>query len=521
MARIKQMAQALTGSFLVLSSGAVSAQTRAKVVVNAGAVTGTLPATALGVNTVVADGALRDAALPPLLTQAGVSTLRFPAGSTADVYHWRTNSATKGASADINPGDTFDAFMDVARQVHAAPILTVNYGSNADGTGGGDPQEAASWVAYANHTKHYGVQFWEIGNEVYGNGVYKMPWEKDLHRDHSPTTYGLNALKFIAAMKAQDPVIKVGVSLVAPSTWPDGLLPDWNSGVLSVCGSRIDFVSVHWCPQAPGHEEDASLLASTSQIAGMTSRLRALITRYCGVNAPNVQMFVTKTAPVPYDPGPQSVGLVSALFLADDALTWLENGAAGVDWWDLHSGPVSMHGQGPYGDSGLFATGAGPESSADTPFPAFYGLEMVSGLGRAGDRLVSASSDQPLLAVHAVRRASDSLAVMLINKDPRRRLDAQVTVEGYKAGSEAVSYFYGQKSPAITSSSMKVKKGSTFTETLPPHSLTVVVMTPPVKAAPKPRPTNRRPQSRPRNNRSRSAGPRARRYPGGLIYVVP
>ena len=511
---------ALSALMLALSAGGVSAQTRAKVVVNAGAVSGTLPLTAFGVNTDVADGAMRDAALTPLLTQAGVGALRFPGGSTADVYHWRTNSATAGTAADINPSDTFDAFMGVARQINAAPILTVNYGSNAAGTGGGDPQEAASWVAYANRTRHYGVRVWEIGNEVYGNGAYKIAWEKDLHRDHSPTTYGLNALKFIAAMKAQDPGIKVGVSLVAPGTWPDGVLPDWNSGVLSVCGSQIDFVSVHWCPQTPGHEDAAGLLASTSQIAGMASRLRALISRYCGANAPNVQILISKTAPVPYDPGPQSVSLASALFLADDTLTWLENGAAGVDWWDLHSGQASLRGHKPYGNSGLFATGRKPEPSADTPFPAFYGLEMVGGLGRPGDRMVPATSDQPLLAVHAVRRANDSLAVMLINKDPGRSLAAQVTIKGYTPAAEAVAYFYGQKSRAITSSPVKMGRG--FTETVPPYSLTVVVMTPPVKHTSRPRQTRPRPRSnRPNNNRRRSSRPRIRRYPGGLIYVVP
>jgi len=28
-------------------------------------------------------------------------------------------------------------------------VFTVNYGSNLDGSGGGIPQEAAAWVAYA------------------------------------------------------------------------------------------------------------------------------------------------------------------------------------------------------------------------------------------------------------------------------------------------------------------------------------------------------------------------------------
>ena len=188
MLQVKRRGRVLLGALpLVLFSAATAgAQTRARVTVSAGAPTGTIPATAFGVNTDVGDGALRDAGLTPLLTQAGVGVLRFPGGATADVYHWRTQSATHGARADINPSNTFDAFMGVARSVHATPLITVNYGSNADGTGGGDPQEAADWVTYANRTKSDNVPYWEIGDEVYGNGEYGSKWEEDLHTDHTP-----------------------------------------------------------------------------------------------------------------------------------------------------------------------------------------------------------------------------------------------------------------------------------------------------------------------------------------------
>jgi alpha-L-arabinofuranosidase len=62
--------------------------------------------------------------------------------------------------------------MGVAAKSGATPILTVNYGSNTSGNGGGTPAFAAAWVQYANVTKGYGVKYWEIGNEVYGNGEY-------------------------------------------------------------------------------------------------------------------------------------------------------------------------------------------------------------------------------------------------------------------------------------------------------------------------------------------------------------
>lgn len=143
-----------------------------------------------------------------------MTTLRFPGGSTSDDYHWQTGSTSDGAY--VNPSNTFDAFMGVAHQAGAAPILTVNYGSNAAGNGGGDPNEAAAWVDYANNTKHYGIKYWEIGNEIYGNGEYGASWEYDLHSDHSPSAYGANVAAFASAMKAKDPTIKVGVVLTSP-----------------------------------------------------------------------------------------------------------------------------------------------------------------------------------------------------------------------------------------------------------------------------------------------------------------
>ena len=44
-------------------------------------------------------------------------------------------------------------------------------------------------MRYANVTKGYGVKYWEIGNEVYGNGHYGADWEADNHADKSPTGY--------------------------------------------------------------------------------------------------------------------------------------------------------------------------------------------------------------------------------------------------------------------------------------------------------------------------------------------
>ena len=58
-------------------------------------------AAAFGVNTAVWDGNLLDTSVPGLLSQAGITALRFPGGSTSDDYHWQTQTTTDGGY--VNP----------------------------------------------------------------------------------------------------------------------------------------------------------------------------------------------------------------------------------------------------------------------------------------------------------------------------------------------------------------------------------------------------------------------------------
>src|SRR5579859_7210222 len=106
---------------------------------------------------------MNDPAAAALLKAAGIRQLRYPGGSYGDAFHWKTNTMTGGGY--VAPGTDFDHFMATAKTVGAQPILIANYGS-------GSLEEAADWVKYANLDKHYGVKYWEIGNEIPGNGHY-------------------------------------------------------------------------------------------------------------------------------------------------------------------------------------------------------------------------------------------------------------------------------------------------------------------------------------------------------------
>lgn len=459
------------------------AATAVSITVNANNSLGTIPTTGYGVNQAAWDARLLDSSLPGLITASGATMQRYPGGSLSDGYHWQSNTTQ---TSYANPSNTFDAFMNLARQAGTQPIITVDYGA-------GTAQEAAGWVQYANKggsgyngpvptysggssTGHtYGIKYWEIGNEIYGDGTYGASWEYNTHTP-GPTTYANSVVSFSQAMKAVDPTIKVGVVLTTPGFWPDGVTSStspqpWNDTVLPIVCPSMDFAIIHWYPNSG--TDPAQALGTPSQIASMLSSVRARLNQYCGSRASSMQIFITEMNGGSYNPGARATGWASAMFLDDTYMTFLENGVANVDWWEVHDDLIS---------TGACATSGSPcDPAAETPFPPYYGLQMLAKLGKAGDTMVSSSSSQSLVAVHAVRQANGKLAVLLDNKDPNNSYTVSLGINGYSANATATIYSYGENSTGIISSS-----GSATSVTVAPYSLTTLILSPGSNATPTP-----------------------------------
>ncbi|MFE9425995.1 cellulose-binding protein [Kitasatospora sp. NPDC006697] len=456
----------------VLALDASAAATVA-VTVDAGTSLGTVPGGAIGLNTAVYDPKMNDATAASLMKDAGVRRLRFPGGSYADAYHWKTHTMEGGAY--IAPGTDFDQFMATAKTVGAQPIITANYGS-------GTAEEAADWVKYANVDKGYGVKYWEIGNEIPGNGYYGSKWELDNHADKSATAYATNLLAYAKAMKAVDPTVKIGAVLCTPGSWPDGITgpgdsADWNHTVLSIAGKSIDFAIIHWYP---GGTSTADLLNAPAKIAGTTAAVRSLINTYAGPHASSVEIAVTETDSAE---SPVNTSQAAALFASDTYMNWLEQGAANVDWWDLHNGPdkpAAVNGETDFHDQGVLSSGScvsgGPcEPAAQTPFATYWGIRALTALAQPGDTMVKASSQNPSVAVHAVRTAGGGLNVMLINKDPENAAQVSLSYTGYTpAPGAATTVSYTKGGTALTTA----QQGSAAGQTLPPYSITTLQLKP-------------------------------------------
>ncbi|MFC8390364.1 MULTISPECIES: cellulose binding domain-containing protein [unclassified Streptomyces] len=444
--------------------------------VNTQASLGRMSDTARGVNTAIWDSHMNDPEVADLMKAADVGAMRYPGGSYADIYHWETHTAPGGYVA---PGTGFDAFMGTVRATGAQPILIANYGS-------GTPEEAAGWVRYANVTKDYDAKYWEIGNEIYGNGHYGNGWEHDEHEDKSPREYARQVRAYAEAMKAVDPTVKIGAVLTTPGHWPDGVVGegdpgDWNHTVLSEVTDVIDFVSVHWyAGGADTTAEDA--MARLTRLPGELREVRSQLDRYAGADSPRIGIALTEINT--NTGGAMLTARPNGLFAADAFMTALENGVFTVDWWNTHNGAgriTTVDGETDYGDMGMLSSGACTgdvcEPAPNTPFHPYYGMKMTSELGTAGDTLVAAASSAQDVSAHAVHRRDGRLSVLLINKDPDAARTVDLDYEGFTPSAAAPEVSrYARGDSDITDVTDGTASASRVT--VPPYGMLTVTLTP-------------------------------------------
>ena len=470
-------ALAVLAAALPLSTPAVAADPAATgdttVTVNASAGLGTVSSTALGANTAIWDSSMNDPQVVDLYKAAGIGALRYPGGSYSDIYHWVDNTAPGGYVA---PGTDFDAFMGTAKASNAQPILIANYGS-------GTAQEAADWVRYANVTKGYGAKYWEIGNEIYGNGVYGSGWENDTHADKTPDQYAREVKAYAAAMKAVDPTVRIGAVLTMPGNWPDGLVAtgdtgDWNHTVLAAVAHDIDFVSVHWYPNTSTGDQS---LAAVRQLPGELREVRNLVNQYAGADSAGIGIAMTEVNS--NSGGGAFTSRPNGLFAAEAVITALENGVFSVDWWDTHNGAgavTTVGGETDYGDMGMLSSGTCSgsvcEPALNTPFAPYYGIKTLGALSDPGDSMVASGATSSEVSSHAVLRANGDLSVLLLNKSSSAAHTVDLRYQGFTAGSSAPSV--QRWAPGDDGLVDATGSATSSSATLAPYSLTVLTVHP-------------------------------------------
>lgn len=479
----------------------------------------TVPATAYGLHTSVYDNELSDTvALAALVPKTGVTILRYPGGSYADRYHWAQYTTTPAfhsdavcgvfASGYLAASSDFGSFVKTLKATGTEAMITVNYGTSvANATGsrsratgggvtapgscsepntGGQPQEAAAWVAYANgnaadqhvigidavgfdwKTTGYwatlresaplvvddgynflrisrgpiGVRFWEIGNEVYYNGYGPIAVETDLHAPYvygagsaklvsrqntealSPASYGQNAALYAEAMRAVDPSIKVGIVLSANTVDPVPL--SWNPAVLSsfCASSSFDFAVEHYYPGAYNAVTAQELFQSPQvNMPALVGKTRVAISRACPQLDSTIPIFITETN-ANGSLATKTPAAVVGLFAAHESLSAFEAGIANVEWLELHDTTNTYL------------------SATEAPGPAFYSLEMAHRVAGVGDMLIASTTTNPAILVHTAAKADGSMGMMLINTGSATST-VKVDALGLQLGTSATTVSYG------------------------------------------------------------------------------
>ncbi|MGQ0562125.1 MAG: alpha-L-arabinofuranosidase C-terminal domain-containing protein, partial [Gemmatimonadota bacterium] len=422
--------------------------------------------------------------------------IRWPGGNVAQDYHWQWGVGPRDRRpAWINlswrnerePSDFgTDEFIAFAQRVGAQPTLTVN----VEGAGA-TPEEAAAWVEYVNgpassrygalraangHPEPYGVQYWEIGNEIWGDWV----------RGHSDAqTYARNFLRYRAAMLAVDSSLKfiaVGDNDMS-----------WNRTVLRIAGEHIDYLAIHhYYGFDEQQREHANLMArplhyerfyrEVDQLARelVPNRTIRLAINEWGLDLPAARQYSMEAAL--YGARLMHVFERSSPLVAMSAVSDLVNGWPG--------GIIQA------GRHGVFVS---PLYYVNALYAEHVGRQRVRSAVKGATFASSREGrDVPVIDVVASRSAdARELYIKLINTDAERDIATRIRITGAKPQAAARWQLLAAEDPGARNSfaaqeiapqSRELAAGNDFTVTLPKQSVSVITLqlTPALHAIPLP-----------------------------------
>jgi len=469
------------------------AQNRANVTIDLGKVVNVLTETSLGLPVVTSDENSFSEAGIANLRAAGITSVRYPGNrGVPDLYHWSTNTTSHYSGGDVPyvaPKSNIANLALLAEKLGQA-VMVVNYGSNLEGTGGGESAEAAALVAYTNghagdtralgkdsagkdwrtvgdwasirgqaplavddglnflriqHPNPFAFKLWQVGDEVYNNGYYggDHTGNPDLHgavpsspkdlgklkgnAKLSPAAYAANFKQFAQAMKDVDPAILVGAAFAFP---PD---PDPNNHTWVPDWNKEVLKGA--CANLDFVTLDWNLQYLLSPDYKTLDEASLLANQ--GYNqTPLIDQVVSRML----DDYKRScpAGHVPRLAFAPAAVAaWpkvehpLVKGLWVADFYAMliESGSANINWNEMYGDSMLSA-------DRKTAGAVYFGLQMLHAVIHSpGDALVDTRSSTKLVAAHASHRRDGFVGLMLINKDPQNAATVTVTFKNGTLGS--------------------------------------------------------------------------------------
>jgi len=250
-----------------------------------------------------------------LLKELDSPVYRWPGGNFVSGYDWRDGIGDRDkrpprknpAWQGVEHNDVgVHEYLDLMRLIGSEPYITVNSGL-------GDVTMAVEELGYVNgpadtpmgkrraangRVEPWGVKFWSVGNEMYG----------DWQLGHMPLAdYVKKHIAFAEAMRAKDPSIKViAVGAVGP----------WSETMLAEAAGHMDYISEHfYVGEKPG------LLSHVRQIPDEVRRIAEAHRKY----RQTIPALAGKEIPVALDEwnywyGPSLYGEIGVRYFLKDAL---------------------------------------------------------------------------------------------------------------------------------------------------------------------------------------------------------
>ncbi len=396
------------------------------------------------------------------LTNLHPHIIRFPGGSISDVFFWNAqpNTPPSDAPAQLvqdngtsvpagfwygkNTGSwTFsvDNYYTMLQQTGNKGMITINYGYARYGTGANPVARAAhlaaDWVRFDNGR----TQYWEIGNENFGNWEAGYRINTANNQDGQPEfltgqLYGQHFKVYADSMRkaAQEigKTIYIGavMSESAPEPWWTPTATNWNSGLTSAAGNYPDFYIVHnyYTPFQTNATADVILNTPIPVTQAMMDYVKQTLTGAALTQKPVIlgEWNITSSG------SKQQVSHINGLHAVMVLGESLKNKFGLTARWDLANGWSNGD------DHGMFNQGDEPDGVPKwNPRPAFYHMYFFQQY--LGDRLVSAVSGSSDIVPYASSFSSGETGVTLVNKSADAKT-IQVDIKNFKKGSRFYWY---------------------------------------------------------------------------------
>jgi hypothetical protein len=358
-----------------------------------------------------------------------------PSGQTAVIA---SPGFQANAASGWRPNFSFLDFINMLNSLGsgAMGVVIVDFGI-------GTPEEAAAWVQYAKSNGYLPkIKYWEIGNENDGTWETTGPVDAEY--------YALRFIKFVQQMKAVDASIKIAGPVIS---WINNISQKYDGqsymdtflGILQAQGALnlLDIIDWHMYPNWANNNEATTLATSDNWQSGQNWKayVEGLVNKYYG--SPNAKDLLLSE----YNSGSATLLLMdfmNALWTAnwDGEYAKAFGPRANACLWAVFNNDSTP---GNY-DTGYLEIGQQAGSYKYQPRSSYWAMYMINNYLSCpdpfGNTVVTATSNQALLPVYAVRRSDGVLSLMVINKDKVNDYQASINISNFNVDYSAGLYTF-------------------------------------------------------------------------------